>query len=41
MSDALWGSSRFRINVVDDFNREGLTIEVDFNLPGHVVRTLL
>jgi len=34
MSDALWGSSRFRtFNVVDDFNREGLTIEVDFNLP--------
>ena len=28
-------------NVVDDFNREGLAIEVDFNLPApRVVRTL-
>ena len=34
MSDALWGDRRFRtFNVVDDFNREGLAIEVDFNLP--------
>ena len=33
MSDALWGDRRFRtFNVVDDFNREGLAIEVDFNL---------
>ena len=42
MSDALWGSSRFRtFNVVDDFNREGLAIEVDFNLPApRIVRTL-
>ena len=42
MSDALWCSRRFRtFNVVDDFNREGLAIEVDFNLPApRVVRTL-
>jgi putative transposase len=31
---ALWGDRRFRtFNVVDDCNREGLAIEVDFNLP--------
>jgi putative transposase len=42
MSDALWGDRRFRtFNVVDDFNRELLAIEVDFNLPAQrVVRTL-
>ncbi len=42
MSDALWGDRRFRtFNVVDDFNRELLAIEVDFNLPAEcVVRTL-
>ena len=42
MSDALWGDRRFRtFNVVDDFNREGLAIEVDFNLPAPcIVRTL-
>jgi transposase InsO family protein len=42
MNNALWGSRRFRtFNVVDDFNREGLAIEVDFNLPAEgVVRTL-
>ena len=42
MSDALWGERRFRtFNVVDDFNRELLAIEVDFNLPAErVVRTL-
>src|SRR4029078_7641728 len=41
MSDALWGDRRFRtFNVVDDFNREVLAIEVDFNLPAaRVVRT--
>jgi hypothetical protein len=34
-SDALWCGRRFRtFNVVDDFNRELLAIEVDFNLPG-------
>jgi putative transposase len=42
MSDALWGNRRFRtFNVVDDFNREALAIEVDFNLSAErVVRTL-
>ena len=42
MSDALWCSRRFRtFNVVDDFNREVLAIEVDFNLPAQrIVRTL-
>jgi putative transposase len=41
-SDALWCGHRFRtFNVVDDFNREVLAIEVDFNLPAaRVVRTL-
>ena len=41
-SDALWCGRRFRtFNVVDDFNRELLAIEVDFNLPAaRVVRTL-
>jgi len=38
----LWCGRRFRtFNVVDDFNRELLAIEVDFNLPAQrVVRTL-
>src|SRR6202165_3982943 len=42
MSDALWQGPRFRtFNVVDDFNREALTIAVDFNLPAQrVVREL-
>jgi transposase InsO family protein len=42
MSDALWGDRRFRtFNVVDDFNREALAIEEDFNLPApRIVRTL-
>ncbi len=42
MSDALWGGRRFRtFNVVDDFNREALAIEVDLNLPAErVVRVL-
>ena len=42
MSDALWCGRRFRtFNVVDDFNREALLIEIDFNLPGpRVVREL-
>jgi len=42
MSDALWDGRRYRtFNVVDDFNREILAIEVDFNLPAaRVVRTL-
>ena len=43
MSDALWADRRFRtFNVVDDFNCEVPTIEVDFNLPApRVVRTLI
>lgn len=42
MSDALWCGRRFRtFNLVDDFNREVLVIEVDLNLPAHrVVRVL-
>jgi putative transposase len=42
MSDALWCGRRFRtFNVVDDFNRELLAVEVGFNLPAaRVVRTL-
>lgn len=42
MSDALWDGRRFRtFNVVDDFNREALAIEVDTSLPSErVVRIL-
>ena len=42
MSDALMCGRRFRtFNVVDDFNRESLAIEVDLNLPApRVVRVL-
>jgi putative transposase len=42
MSDALWDGRRFRtFNVVDDFNREALTIAVDFSLTAErVVREL-
>lgn len=42
MSDALWDGRRFRtFNVVDDYNREALAIEIDLNLPaGRVIRTL-
>ena len=42
MSDALWDGRRYRtFNVVDDFNREALLIEVDFSLPApRVVREL-
>jgi putative transposase len=42
MSDALWSGRRFRtFNVVDDFNREALCIEVDLSLPAaRVVRSL-
>jgi putative transposase len=40
MSDALWFGRRFRtFNVVDDFNREILAIEIDLNLP--VARMIL
>lgn len=47
MSDALWCGRRFRtfnlrtFNLIDDFNREALVIEVDLNLPAErVVRVL-
>jgi putative transposase len=42
MSDALWCGHRFRtFNLVDDFNREGLAIEVDTNLPAQrIIRVL-
>jgi putative transposase len=42
MSDALWSGRRFRtFNVVDDFNREILSIEIDFNLQARrIIRTL-
>ena len=42
MSDALLDGRRFRLfNVVDDFNREALAIEVDLNIPARrVVRIL-
>jgi putative transposase len=42
MSDALWCGRRYRtFNVLDDFNREALRIEIDTNLPAaRVVRAL-
>lgn len=42
MSDQLWDGRSFRtFNVIDDFNREGLGIDVDFSLPAaRVVRSL-
>lgn len=43
MSDALYGTGRrFRtFNVVDDFNRQALAIEVDFSLPAQrIIRVL-
>lgn len=42
MHDAMVCGSRFRtFNVVDDFNREALTIEIDLNFPAQrVVRVL-
>ena len=42
MSDALMCGRRFRtFNVVDDFNREALSIEIDLNLPApRVIRVL-
>lgn len=34
MSDALWSGRRFRtFNVIDEFNREGLRIEVETSQP--------
>ena len=42
MSDALWSGRRFRtFNVIDDFNREVLRIEIDTSLPARrIVRAL-
>jgi putative transposase len=42
VSDALWSGRRFRtFNVMDDFNREALRIEIDTNLPARrIVRAL-
>lgn len=42
LADRLGDGRQFRLlNVLDDFNREGLGIEVDFSLPAErVVRTL-
>lgn len=42
MSDSLFCGRRFRtFNVVDDFNREALAIEIDLNLPApRVIRVL-
>ncbi len=42
MHDELENGRKFRLlNVIDDFNREGLQIEVDFSLPApRVIRTL-
>ncbi len=42
MADALWLGRRFRtFNVIVEFNREGLRIEVDTSLPAaRVIRTL-
>ena len=42
MSDKLGDGRSFRLlNVLDDFNREGLGIEVDFSLPAErVIRSL-
>ena len=42
MSDSLPSGQKFRtFNVIDDYNREGLGIEVDFSLPSaRVIRAL-
>lgn len=42
MSDALWNGRRFRtFNVIDDFNREALTVEIDTGISAQrVVRIL-
>ena len=42
MADRLGDGRQFRLlNVLDDFNREGLGIEVDFSLPAErVIRSL-
>ena len=42
MSDALWSGRRFRtFNVINEYNREGLRIEIDTSLPAsRVIRAL-
>lgn len=42
MSDSLWNGGKFRLlNIVDDYNREVLTLEADISLPAHrVIRVL-
>jgi putative transposase len=42
MSDQLWNGKSFRtLSILDDFNREGLAIDVDFSLPAaRVIRSL-
>lgn len=42
MSDSLWDGRKFRLlNIIDDFNREVLAIEVDTSIPAsRVIRTL-
>jgi putative transposase len=42
MADQLWSGKSFKtLNIIDDFNREGLAIDVDFSLPAtRVVRSL-
>ena len=42
MSDALWQGQRFRtLNVIDDYNREGLGIYVDFGISAFKVTQYL
>ncbi len=42
MSDSLWDGRKYRLlNIIDDYNREVLAIEVDTSLPAsRVIRTL-
>jgi putative transposase len=42
MSDSLWSGKHFRLlNILDDYNREMLAMEVDFSLPARrVIRVL-
>jgi putative transposase len=42
MSDSLWNGRKFRLlNIIDDFNREVLTVEADTSLPAiRVIRVL-
>ena len=42
MSDALINGRKFRtLNVIDDFNRESLAIEIDYSLTSHRVTRVL